>query len=457
MNLFQSSKFSSTNAYVLVKMRIITGTEALSSYELTSAALSHLKGSGGTGQFSSAFGDAFIGHVVRGGELFALLEYSAEEREDVEKLKVSVSGSYGGFSASSDLSKSIEELNKHKRVHVLYAQTGGRSGRAAVLDADGNAKSGGVVTMTPAELIGRIRDFPREALENPTQSPILWAEAFDYSVASNAPSELSGTSKLAVWWALEDLGHTMIAVDERRNTAQSVLDAKTDYEPADVEEAEAVRRYTTFLDTQLERLAQTVRTYPSSWTNLVLPALPSEMAYRAMYTEVEGKSEDTPASQLIIKCPAAWSDSQIVMRCLFRNSSYSPEPHVRSVTVLSGTSHLGGCRGDIENDYCSSHSYTISFDPSILVRDSKGRQVGKTTIDSHEGYGYVFSDAPSVTVNAIVEAEHSIFSVTVNSRSRDGFDIQLRNPLNTPDEGNHGWNDEVVVQWTAIAQPKPRK
>jgi hypothetical protein len=446
MNLFQSSNFTSTKAYILVRMRVITGTEDLTSYVLNSDALHHLGGSNETGRFSSAYGDAFIGHLVRGGELYALMEFSAEANESIQDLKVSVSGSYGGFSASAGLSDYVDHLSKYKKVRVLYAQSGGQAGRDGTLDNNGDAVSGGVLTITPTELIGRIRDFPREAKEHPEQSPILWAEVFDYSVASNAPPQLSATSKLPVWWALQDLGTTKIAVDERRNTAQSVLDDRTGYSSQDFDEAAAVARYTRFLDTQLERLAQTVLTYPSSAKGLTTPTLPSRKEYEDMYATVQSGSPTT--SQLYDQCPAGWSDSVIVVTCLFGPGAYAPQPLGPPLLVLSGKTHLGGCRGDIQSAWCAHHTAALSFDPASTSAIAP-------VIEYQNGHGYVFSAIPVVTVDPVVSPENSIFGISVQSVSTTGFVIMVDNPLNTPNEGNHGWNGDLVVQWTAIFKPAP--
>jgi hypothetical protein len=138
------------------------------------------------------------------------------------------------------------------------------------------------------------------------------------------------------------------------------------------------------------------------------------------------------------------------VECLFGNSVYAPQQQATELSMLSGTTHLGGCRGDIENEKCTHHSYALSFDP--------GSKEGIVpAIDYQVGHGYTFRSSPDVAVDPITAPEGSIFAVRLLSASKTGFVIDVYNPLPTPDEGNHGWNGDLVVRWIAFLKPNPAR
>jgi hypothetical protein len=284
MSLFKSSKFSSRKVYVLVNMRVVNGTDALTDLQLTRNASGTLVSGDEQERFLTRYGDAFIVRLVRGAELYALMEFSTTKDESLETLKASVKGSTGSFSASASMQKSISELSAHKDVRITYAQTGGVTGRPP----SGNPKpppggdardfdSGGVIALTPEQLLSRIREFPGEARteEGKANAGILWAEILDYRVTENWPPRSLLTSYMTDFWALEDLGSAKLLVDQLKHDADDVLEDPSRFVAGEEARAGEMSRYSQYISEQMVRLAEATVAYPNASKTLRTGILPS--------------------------------------------------------------------------------------------------------------------------------------------------------------------------------------
>jgi hypothetical protein len=236
-SMYRSSRITEDKAYVLLRMQVITGTESLDSFKLTNEALS-LANPTQIARFKTLYGDGFVARVVYGAELFALMEFSKKERESVEQMAVAVSGGAGNFSASGKAASALSELTKDRNVKIRYIQRGGGTGYSVAYQEPkgegegvvaGYAKSGGVIAMTPEELIGRAREFAEEAArkDNREGSVPLYGDIMDYNVVSNTNGSTPFDSRVEDLHKLEGLAVAHNAITtfglEARNYGQVLI------------------------------------------------------------------------------------------------------------------------------------------------------------------------------------------------------------------------------------------
>lgn len=360
----RESKFSANKAYALVRISVLTGTQALESFSLASEAREALV-SRGESVFFTTYGDSFVQKVGRGAELNALLQFSASSTEDKQQLKTEISGNVGAFKASLKTDSKIESLLRKRDVRVQYMQVGGQTGRtphpAPLAPADDNtetrdagtgaliglakrnvATTGGVLVMTPDEFLGRIRDFPVEALsiEGRKNSKDVWIEVVDYNVASNFPARQPLDPQLLSWRTLEDMGRIKLALDEEKNTIAGVLEQPASY-TFDAGQLLARHAYLDYATRQFDRLAVDVATFPLLGSigrgKIGLPAMAN---FTNVRTDANGK---VPTDlQLNLDCTVPKSgDVDLFMRCVFgvpdRTKDWRFTPIMARRTRLAGT------------------------------------------------------------------------------------------------------------------------
>jgi hypothetical protein len=337
MSLFQSADFSSTNAYGVAKITVVTGTQAIQPFILSDEALKKLTNELGTQDFISTYGDAFLQQLVLGAELCALIEFSSMSEKERRELQVDISGSYGGFSAESSFRDSMQKLSKKRNVRVLYSQTGAATGRkleerTKEKDTPSGkenvryAETGGVLAMSPEEFVGRVREFPTEARENVANSTILWAELLDYNVVENRPPRTRIPLKLDVKWALENIGRVKLLVDGRKDSLRGKV-ASGRISGNDQKIATEIEiPYLRYVSQELDRIGTSLMAVPSSITVLnTLRVLNHDEYVGAHFGGV-----------LAPTCPIFQPFAEAVTTCLYGSTPFEPVPIKVSRATFSG-------------------------------------------------------------------------------------------------------------------------
>lgn len=214
VSLFRQAKVKRTKAYILVDMTVVSKVDYLKTYNLNNDALALLRRKSSSTQFALRYGDQFLSSVTYGGQLYALMEFSNSESEEIDELKAKVKGGAGSFSGEASIEKSLRDLTKKREVKIVYVQTGGNAGKGVeaassapnlVPDPLQPRLTGGLLAMTPDELLERVRRFPGEVYENPLSSRTLFGLTRDYTLASNLPDDASLAPTVAESWIVEDL------------------------------------------------------------------------------------------------------------------------------------------------------------------------------------------------------------------------------------------------------------
>lgn len=333
MSLFKSVKLTSRKAYVLVNMRIINGSISLNDYALNDIAKNILIDR--QNNFLTRYGDSFISRLVKGAEMYALMEFSQDEKTSLKDLKAGIKGSYGAFSAEVNMQEKISELTKGKSVKVYYAQTGGAVGRSPFnTDQKNDYNKGGVLTLTPEELLSRIREFPEEARtdKGTNNAAVLWGEILDYTSAWNWPIDSGIPTFMEVNWSLEDLGKVTLLVNQMKYDAEEILgDPNFYYQETDQKKAKKVLVYSDYIGEQLNRIAQATISFPNLAMSLGNQLIPS---FEDFHEKRDQCKKDEICSQATPTCPASQPDENAVMVCLIGTEPlYSgiyvePEKHV---------------------------------------------------------------------------------------------------------------------------------
>lgn len=266
-SMFRSTDFHSERSYVLLTMTVIASEEHLAAYRLTSTAVSRMNED--PRSFYTTYGDSFISHVVRGAQLLALMEFSSEDSEEHLSVAMSMSATFSAGGGSFSQTMTAASQNKKLHVRVLYAQTGGGVGRTLGFDpgagpSAGYAIKGGVLTLTPEELLGRIREFPHEVRSSDglDWSSVLWGYACDYLAADNSCKRLtSAMPYLSAGWTLDDLGAEKLAVDTRRNDLKVALQ-RPSTSTAKRDEFEQVAEHLGYVSREIDRVGQVVVAFP---------------------------------------------------------------------------------------------------------------------------------------------------------------------------------------------------
>lgn len=208
LNLLQTATIRNQSVYILVSYRVTNKIAQLSSYSLNSAALSRLKDS--PGAFYSTYGDGFVQRIGLGSELYALLQIDSKENKSRQDVRAEIEASYAAFEAQASFTSSIQKMAKNNHIKILYAQSGGNWGEDVTEVAKGQIpptqSRGGVLILTPDELILRVRQFTREARDNPDNAEIIWADVLDYAACSNMPSRVALFNPTGTRWVLTSLG-----------------------------------------------------------------------------------------------------------------------------------------------------------------------------------------------------------------------------------------------------------
>lgn len=155
MQVYQSLNIDSYNVFLVARVSVVNLTQTLGDVVLRDDARKEwLNEPDGKKRknFCHVYGDTYVSAVTSGGELFVVFEFSANTKEEQDKLKISLSGSTGGFSASLDLEKSITEISKHTMTKVLIHRDGGQ---------------GDLPSPNLTEILELVRTFPTQVGQHP--------------------------------------------------------------------------------------------------------------------------------------------------------------------------------------------------------------------------------------------------------------------------------------------------
>lgn len=434
MDLFRATRFTSTKAYGVVRMTVMTGTETLSRFRFRPEALRQLSGrSPRPASFLTNYGDAFVFQLARGAELYAVLEFSASTQEERQRLRVDMSAKYGAmFSASGSFEQTMSSLLKNREVRVLYSQSGGGVGRETRAnspkpDAPEYAVSGGVLIMTPEEFLGRIRDFPGEARskEHAGSAPIIWGETLDYNIVENRPANSIVPPDLATVWLLESLGKAKVRLDELRETAREAATSGL-YNAAIQKEGAQRLVYLEYATSELDRFGTALIAYPSLREKFGGVKLLSYAAFKHAL-----KLPEPAPSPLFDKgekdkvfedgtCPLEMPHYLFVVDCLIGSEPFQPIPVTMRPTIKSGVLGTGNTPAN--------QVYTIPF----------GFLPGEAA----------FSKAPCVVVSLSHGANHNqtdLFRYKMRAITTSNFTIEVSRRDNTGQSAAAG----LAIYWIA--------
>lgn len=319
-----SSTISRRNAYVLVRMTVETRTERLRAFTLRPEASA---ATASVDSFVPTFGDSFISAIAYGGELFALMQFSATSAAESQSMKASVRAAAGAFSGGASMAQTVRTISQGKNVSVRYVQTGGAAG------FDEESKFKGVVTLTPEELLDRLNKFAPEVQRYPEQAKPLFGELQDYRVANWSAGSKTPTAGLPE----PRLGAVTNTYLELRTEQETLRDARSEegYQAAELQKALSVRSaYVDYLVGYMEREIANVATAPRSTEPVLVPSLDQ---YR---TELElGLPSDVWRGNAGPMCNAAEPDLQRIMNCLYGAPGvwvFESWPVVKSYRLVRG-------------------------------------------------------------------------------------------------------------------------
>ncbi|MDM0025923.1 hypothetical protein [Variovorax saccharolyticus] len=262
-SMFRSTDFHSDRSYVLLTMTVIANEQHLAAYYLTSPALDRMHVD--SRAFYSTYGDSFISHLVRGAQLLALMEFSSESAEEHLAVATSLSANFSAGGASFSQAMTSASKKSDLNIRVNYAQTGGGVGSRLGYDpTTGIAIKGGVMTLTPEELLGRIREFPQEVRSDDGKdwSAVLWGYASDYFASDNVPIRPIPTIPyFSAGWTLDDLGAEKLAVETRRNDIKGMLQLPSLSE-AKRDELKRISEHLGYVSREIDRVGQVVVAFP---------------------------------------------------------------------------------------------------------------------------------------------------------------------------------------------------
>lgn len=155
MQMYSSLNIDSYNVFLIARVSVVNVTEILGDVALKDVAKKEwLNEPNGNMRknFCQVYGDTYVSAVTRGGELFVVFEFAATTKEEQNRLRIILSGSAGGFSASLDLEKSITEISKHTTTKIQIHRDGGQ---------------GDLPEPELAKILELVRTFPAQVSENP--------------------------------------------------------------------------------------------------------------------------------------------------------------------------------------------------------------------------------------------------------------------------------------------------
>jgi hypothetical protein len=330
VSLFESIHNIQEHAVVSVRMRLLNSVEQLKRFILTEQALATLKQAqsdasrqtrNSATEFYGTYGDTVVTQIGRGAELLVLLEFDAAATEELRTLKNSLKGEMGTFaSAEANLESSIHRISKNRHVKVHYAQTGADTGREPSASNDSPKwDTGGVIVIKPDDLIDRIREFPREARQDPgpKNSKVLWAEVQDFGGAINRPPGTLVKADLEDRWLLEDIGRLKLSIRDRNEKVQRLLDEKAEVTP-NARNFSLEIPYLKYLDDTLDRVGQAFVAFPVALRGSILDfLLPNFSSFGTEASRVAGSPPPLPAGENAKQCPIRWEYTpEQVMSCL---------------------------------------------------------------------------------------------------------------------------------------------
>lgn len=327
VSLFRQAKVKRNKAYILVDMTVVSKVDYLKSFALNEDALSLLRQKSAGPSFSIRYGDQFLASITYGGQLYALLEFSASQSEEVEELKAKVKGSAGSFSGSASMEQSLRSLTGSREVKIVYTQTGGDAGQpvAVAVAAAADTKpdplqprmTGGLLAMTPDELLERVRRFPGEVYSNSRNVKALFGLTRDYTLASNLPASAAISPVLAESWIVEDLSMAKALIEEELATIDDFVvtaSADSSANPSDVEEARQQLPYLRFASKEADRMMEVVLAAPGSMAKI---AKSLSLEKYDFYKRKRASKNALVPSQTSDLCSLIEVDSAALDECLF--------------------------------------------------------------------------------------------------------------------------------------------
>ncbi len=299
VNLLREAKMTRTSAYVLVRMTVLSRYESLKSYSMLNAALADAKPTTLRTMFYPRYGDAFVSAIVYGGELVALMEFTASAGESSESLRASVSGRVGLAKAQGDYQSQIQTLTKGLSVRVKYAESGG------------SLEGQNVVTLTPAELIARVSRFPAELKSSPRTSRPLFAELKEYSAVPGVPPD-GALEPGTVSSLLDSIANADLVLREEIATAEAVLSAGSVYGAALRNAASARLAYAELARIKLRRAYERVAARPLDNHQVLLEGFSHYRFERRL-----GLPSSVSRNNVVGLCDLAEVDVDRTRSCLF--------------------------------------------------------------------------------------------------------------------------------------------
>lgn len=191
---FQTVNNANLHSYcvsAVADITVYTGAESISpaSRLLSPSALKRLK-DGGIAEFTSAFGNAYLQSVTRGGRLFALLTVRTQSKDERKKVAAAFDAGVGLFSSSGQFESKTKSALKNHHVEVRGFQFGG--------------KNPGTFASSLDEFLKKANGFAGEVKES---SVVLLARIAPYNTCVNYPPLSHDQTEVgAAAWLARELG-----------------------------------------------------------------------------------------------------------------------------------------------------------------------------------------------------------------------------------------------------------
>ena len=324
-SLVQKSSMNKLNAYVLVRMTVLTRREDLpGNYALTAKAAERASSND---YFFGGYGDAFVTAVIYGGELCALLEYSASSLSESEAVRADAKQRAGAANFAGSIDQSMSKLTQNTRVNITYAQTGGFSGepvgtptsnttgaggKPAQVTAPDQMTAGGVLVSNPKALLERMNRFPLEVHKYPNRAKALFAEIKDYSTVNNWPKPVGYPTPGSGSRVLAALDTTTLYVRGEHATADGMLKLGAVAVDGDAELLKTRKDYASYMLSQLSARREDVAANPQAPHDTLLLSLPQYYAERRL-----GLDASVSRRNVMPQCDFAQGDMARVKDCMF--------------------------------------------------------------------------------------------------------------------------------------------
>lgn len=172
-NFAESHRFHSFSKYLVASVTVTNAFQQIPDPPLREGAIDLLR-NGRTDRFREEFGDAFVLGITTGGAYYAVLEFTSNSTEDLQKISAMLDvGEFGVFDGSASFSSAVRRFQGQTSLKVFSLQQGGTDTQQ-VIDVDGIIRKAGnfpaEIEAKPVPFSAELKDY--KALDLP-QGPNL--------------------------------------------------------------------------------------------------------------------------------------------------------------------------------------------------------------------------------------------------------------------------------------------